>query len=166
MPDIITVSKLIGAATTILVACIAAIIWLRPVRITPGIRLVLDGSGPDEITATVVNKSSKAIYITECVARGTFTWRYVLGRHLRQPLMPLRFYPVVRFGGPVHDLMPDGQVKVEAQQPIDFRHRLNNHPLSKLHTSLFLVEVTLSSGRKFRSKKQRVPARWRLQRAA
>jgi len=166
MPDIITVSKVVGAVATLLAAFIALLVWLRPVRINPGIRLVFDGSGPDEITSTVVNRSSKPIYITTCVSRGTYSWLHTLSRHLRQPFMPLRLYPVVRFGGPTHDLLSDKPVKVEPQQPVSFRHQLGVHPLSKFHTSLFLIEVTLSNGRKFRSKKQRVPARWQLQRTA
>ena len=166
MPDIIAISKFVGASATILAAVIGLIVWLRPVKIVPGIHLVLDGSGPDEITATITNKSGKPIYVTSCVSRGTYPWRYTILRHLRQPFMAPRFYPVVRFGGPTHELLYDGPIKIEPQQPIDLRHRLGSHPLSKFHNGQFLIEVQLSNGRTFRSSRQNVPARWRLQRAA
>jgi len=166
MPDIIAISKIVAASTTILAAAVAIIVWLKPVKVVPGIHLVLDGSGPDLITATITNKSSKPIYVTSCISRGTYPLRYTIMRHLRQPFMAPRFYPVVRFGGPVHDLLSSGPIKIEPQQPIDLRHRLGSHWLSKFHNGQFLIEVQLSNGRKFRSKRQNVPARWRLQRAA
>lgn len=166
MLDIIFISKIIGALASILAAFIAIFLWLRPVKIIPGVHLVLDGSGPDEITATVVNESSKPIYVVGCVSRGTYPWRYTLLRHLQQPFMSPRFYPVVRFGGPTHELLSGDPIRIESQQPINFCHPLSSHPLAKFHTSRFLIEVRLSNGRKFRSREQNVPARWRLPRAA
>lgn len=165
MSDIITISKFVGACITIVGALIGFIIWLRPVKISPGIRLVLDGSGPDEIIATITNKSSKPIYVMSCVSKGAYPRRYTLVRHLRQPFMTPRFYPAIRFGGPTHDMLMNGPLKIEPQQPIDLRHRLSVHPLSKFHNGEFLIEVKLSNGRKFRSVRQNVPSRWRLQRA-
>jgi hypothetical protein len=165
MPDIIAISKIVSAGTVILVATIGLIVWLRPVKIVPGIQLVLDGSGPDEITATITNKSGKPIYVTSCVSRGAHPWQYSLMRHLRQPFMSPRFYPVIWFGGPAHDLLSGGPIKIEPQQPIELRHRLSSHWLYKFHNCQFLIEVQLSNGRKFRSIRQKVPARWRLQHA-
>lgn len=160
---IITISKIFGACTTIFMVIIGLAVWLRPVKISPSIRLVCDGSGPDEITATITNKSSKPIYVTSCVSKGTYPRRYTLSRHLRRPFMSPRFYPVIRFGGPTHQMLADGPIKIEPQQPIYVRHRLSTHLLSKFHNSKFVIEVQLSNGRKFRSARQNVPARWRLQ---
>lgn len=167
MPDIdlIDISKFVGAIATIVAGLLTLLFWLRPVKISPGVKLVLDGSGPDEITATVTNRSSKPIYITRCVSRGTYSRRHTALKHLRQPLMPFKFYSMVRFGGPTHELLSGEPIKIDAKQPIDFRHRLNTHPLSKFLTSEFLIEVEISTGRKFRSKRQLVPKRWQLQRA-
>ena len=166
MPDIITISKIVGAIATILAALIVFAAWLRPVRIVPGTHLVLDGSAPDEITVTITNKSSKPIYVIGCASKGAYPWRYTFMRHIRQPLMAPRFYPVVKFGGPTHELLSNGPIRIEPQQPIDLRHQLGSHWLSKFHTGQFLIEVQLSNGRKFRSRRQNVPVRWRLQRAA
>ncbi|RZZ89712.1 hypothetical protein [Pseudoxanthomonas winnipegensis] len=166
MPDIIEISKIFGAGGTILAAVIGLIVWLRPIKIVPGIHLILDGSGPDEISATITNKSSKPIYVISCVSKGTYPLRYTLMRHLRQPFMSPRFYSVIRFGGPIHELLSGGPIKIEPQQPIELNHRLGSHWLSKFHNGQFLIEVQLSNGRKFRSSRKSVPARWRLQRAA
>lgn len=166
MPDIITISKFVGACITIAGALAGVIIWLRPVDISPGVHLVFDGSGPDEITAKIINKSSKPIYITSCVSRGVYPRLYTVVRHLRQPFMATRFYAVIRFGFPTHNLLGSGPVKVEPQQPIDLRHRLSTNPLSKFHNGQFIIEVQLSSGRTFRSARINVPTRWRLKRAA
>ncbi|MCC3256521.1 hypothetical protein ABQF08_21965 [Xanthomonas campestris pv. campestris] len=166
MPDVIAISKIVGASAAILASLTGFIIWLRPVKIVPGIHLVFDGSGPDEITATITNRSGKPIYVTSCVSRGTYPWQYSLMRHLRQPFLAPRFYPVIWFGGPVHELFPGGPIKIEPQQPIDLRHRLCSHWISKFHNRQFLIEVQLSNGRKFRSRRQKVPMRWRLQNAS
>lgn len=166
MPDIIAISKIVGACVTIIGALVALIVWLRPVKITPSARLVLDGSGPDEIIATVTNKSSKPIYVISCVSRGVYPRLYTFFRHLRHPFMAPRFYQVIRFSALQHDLLENGPIKIESQQPIELRHRLSTHPLSLFHDGEFLVEVQLSSGRRFRSIRQRVPSRWRLQRTA
>lgn len=165
MPDIITVAKVVGSAGTIIAAVIAVAVWLRPVRIEPGYRLVFDGSGPDEITAIVTNKSNKPLYIVECGARGTYSWRHILWHHLRQPLMPPRLYRAARFRGPTHDLL-SAPMKLSPQQPVTLRHRLLwDHFLAKHQTPFFLVEVKLSSGRTFRSNKLGVPGRWKLKHA-
>jgi hypothetical protein len=164
--DIITAGNVASALAMIVGALIATWLWLRPVKVVPGAHLVLDGSGPDSITADIVNKSAKTIYVVRCIARGTYPWRSVVWRHLRQPLMPLRLYPVARFSPITHDLMPAEPVKIEPKQPITLRHRLSDHPLAKMHSSWFLIEITLSNGRTFRSKLQRAPERWRLKRAA
>ena len=162
MPDIIEISKIVGACATIIGALIALFVWLRPVKITPSARLVFDGSGPDEITATITNKSRKPIYVIGCVSRGTYPRLYTIFRHLRNPFMPPRFYQLIRFGALQHDLLTNGPIKIEPQQPVELRHRLSPHPLSRFHNNEFLIEVQLSSGRKFRSMRQRVPSRWRL----
>jgi hypothetical protein len=166
MPDIITISKFVGACITIVGALVGLIIWLRPVKISPGVRIVFDGSGPDEIIATITNKSNKPIYVTRCVSRGVYPRRYTLMRHLRQPLMAPRFYSVIRFGSIAYDLLGKDPIKIDPQKPIDLRHRIGTHPLSKFHNGEFIIEVQLSTGRKFRSVRQIVPSRWRLQRAA
>lgn len=165
MPDIIAISKIVGAIAAILAAVIGLLVWLRPVRIIAGTHLVLDGSGPDEIAATITNRSGKPIYVVSCVSKGTYPWRYTFMRHIRQPFLAPRLYPVIRYGGPTHELLSDGPIKVEPQQPIELRHLLGSHALSKFHTGQFLIEIQLSNGRKFRSSRQNVPARWRLQRA-
>ncbi len=163
---IIAISDFICAGITILATLIGINIWLRPVKISPGVRLVLDGSDPDEITVTITSKSNKPIYVTSCVSRGVYPRRYTLMRLLRQPFMAPHFYPVIQFGGPTHDLLGKDPIKIEPQQPVDLRHRLSSHAMSKFQNDEFLIEVQLSNGRKFRSGRQNVPSRWRLQCAA
>ena len=58
---IIDLSKIIGAAGTILLTMFAIASWLRPIRVVADATWSFDGSGPNEIVATVVNKSKRAI---------------------------------------------------------------------------------------------------------
>ncbi len=160
---IIDVLKIVAAIAGTIATLIGLIAWLRPVSIVPGFQLVFDGSGPDEITATITNKTGKPIYVTSCDSKGTYPWRYTLMRHLRQPFMAPRLYRVIRFSSQAHELLSNGPIKIEPQQPIILRHPLASHPLSKFRTHQFLIEVQLSTGRKFRSARLNVPARWQLQ---
>jgi hypothetical protein len=165
MPGITTIATYVGALATIAAAIWGVLVWLRPVKIVPCIHIFFDGSEPDAITAKLVNRTSKPIYVTGCLARCTYSRSSILRRHLRQPFMPIRLYPVVRFSGFSYSLMGSEPIKIEPQQPIALRHRIKDHPLAKMRSDWFLVEVTLSSGRKVRSTRERVPGRWRYMRA-
>lgn len=160
MLDIVTASKVVGAIASIIASIMVLATWLRPVRILPSCNLVFDGTGPDEIRVTVINKTGKPIYVTSCVSRGAYPKLYTLLGHLRQPFMAPRFYSVIRFGGPTHELLAKDPLKLEPWQPVEFSHRLSEHPLSKFHNKHFLVEVKLSNGRRFRSARLNVPVRW------
>lgn len=162
MSDLVALLKVVGAMATIVASIVRLVKWLRPVKISLSCNLVLDGTGLDEIRATVTNKTGKTIYITSCVSRGTYRRRDTLLRLLNQPFMSPRFYPVIRFCGPTHELLSNSPLKIEPQQPVELRHLLSNHPFSKFRSSQFLIEVELSNGRRFRSRRLNVPARWRL----
>ena len=65
----------VGAPSAIVVTVAAffaarrLILWLRPVRISPGVRVVFDESGPDQIVAAVTNVSGEDQVLVRCCAR-------------------------------------------------------------------------------------------------
>lgn len=155
--------KYIGAISATLAALFAArkfYYWISPVKIRPSFKIVYEESNKDEIGASIVNHSSESIYITECFARGTYSFKYIIVKHLKHPLMPFRLYQNVRFSAVRYRLLAGENLKIEPNQPVNLKCILYEHPLNSMYTPYFLVEVKLSSGRIIRSRKLRAPARW------
>jgi hypothetical protein len=158
-----TFLKYIGAISATLAALFAArkfYYWMLPVRIGPSLKIVYEESNKDEIGASIVNRSNESIYITECFARGTYSFKYIVMRHFKHPLMPLRLYQNVRFSAVRYKLLNGENLKLEPNQQVNLKCVLSEHPLNSMYTPYFLVEVKLSSGRIIRSRKLRAPARW------
>jgi len=158
-----TFLKYVGAVSAIVAAIFAArkfYYWIRPIRIEPSFKLVLDKPNKDEIGASIVNRSNESIYIINCVARGTYSSKYIIFRHLRHPLTPLRLFQNVRFSPVCYRLLNEDTLKLEPNQQVNLKCELYEHPLNAMYTPYFLIEVTLSSGKIIRSKKLVAPARW------
>ena len=135
---------------------------LCPVRITPSVKLVLDGSGPDEIRAKILNRSRETQYVVRCVAKSTYPLMTILRRHLRNPLISRLLYTNLWFSAPSFDLLGTQPLKLEPFQECELRHGLSGHPLSVFLTPMLQVEVQLSTRRVFRSHRLHVPERWRF----
>jgi hypothetical protein len=137
--------------------------WLRPLRIIPAWRMVLDNSGPDQILATVTNVSKQDQYLVRCVARTTYPLMFILRRHLRHPLIRPRLYPNIRYSGQSYSLMGDSTIKLEPLQRPQLHHSVSaSHPLAGFLSDRILIEVELSTGRVFRSGRIVIPVRWLL----
>ena len=155
--------KIIGAIAAFVAAVFAIrklYYWIRPIRIEPSFKLNFDNSSNDEIGASVVNRSNESEFIIRCVAKGTYSLKHILLRHLKRPLTPPRLYPNIRFGPVNYSLMKEDSIKLEPKQIANMKCEMHVHPLNAMHTPYFLIEVQLSTGRVVRSKKIVAPARW------
>jgi len=166
MPDLKQILQVVGAITALVGALFAVrgfYRWLRPIRVERSVSLVFDGSAPDQICATVTNRSAEAQYIVRCDARSTYPLSAIALRHLRRPTLSPKLYNNVRFNSPSFQLLRTGETaKLDPNQRIELHHRLSSHPLASFLTPMLLVEVELSTGRVFRSRRIPVPERWRF----
>lgn len=130
--------------------------WQFPIRIEPFIIEVLDGSGPHEIRAKIINRSRAAQYVVSCNARSTYPLSTIVSRHIhmRKPLVPPRLYPAIWFTPPSFSLLESEPQKLEHFEPVELRHRLS-HPLTVFLTPMLQVEVRLATGRTIRSRRLR-----------
>jgi len=157
-----TFLKIVGAVSGIIAALLALrkfYQWIRPIHIKLSVRFAKPS--PDEICATIINRSGEPQYIVRCEARGTYSFRHIVMAHIRRPFIPPRLYPNVWFGGMVYSLLEGKHLKIESSQPVELRHQLRNHPLSAMFTPFFVIEVELSSGRVVRSRRMHAPGHWR-----
>src|SRR5213593_1207710 len=106
MLDLVPLVKILGGILGMLVVSVTAFFalrrfyqWLRPIRVTSRIKVVFDGSGPDQILATVTNVSGEDQVLVRCVARSTYPIATILRCHLRHPLTPRKLYPTTRYAG-------------------------------------------------------------------
>ncbi len=136
--------------------------WLRPIRVTPRIKIVFDGSGPDQILATVTNVSGEDQVLVRCVARSAYSIATILRRHLRHPLTPRRFYPTIRYAGVSFGLMGVAPIRLSASQQEHLHYSLSDQPLCMFLSPMVQIEVELSTGRVFRSRRLEIPKKWRL----
>lgn len=137
---------------------------LRPIRIQPSVIVVFDGSAPDQICAKITTEAPKCS--TSCSAsRGARThWR-------RSPCATSDTQPfprsyTARCASRFRVLRcsrENESVKLEPHERVKLHHRrMSNHPLSFFLSPMFLVEVELSTGRVFRSRRLSVPGHWRF----
>lgn len=157
--------KILGLISALAAAIYAArklYFWLRPISIEPSYKLVLDNSGPDSISAKITNRSSSPLYLKSCVARGTYPLKYIILRHLKNPLLPRKLYPNVWYSANVYNMMGDSPIKLEAQELTTLKANLYEHPLYAMYTPCFVVKATLTSGRRIASTKLQAPASWRM----
>lgn len=167
MPDLPLILTTLG----ILVATITAFfslrrfaLWVRPIRISPSILLVFDGSGPEQILATVTNVSSEDQVLVRCIARSAYPIRTALMRYVKNPLMSPRLYPNIWYSAICFDLMGKEPIHLSPKKQHKLSYSLSDHPLCVFLTSEIQVEAHLSEGRVFRSRRIEVPEMWRLRR--
>jgi hypothetical protein len=147
-----------------IVAAIAAMrkayFWLWPLKICPSYTIVLDGSGPDCLRATVTNRSGATVYLANCIVRGTYSRMYILRRHFAKPWIPPRLYPNVWYSALVYTLTSE-PLKLEPAQAVTLIHPIAEHPLNAMYTPKFIVKATLTTGRTVSSTRMDAPAVWR-----
>ena len=137
--------------------------WWRPIRISPSIRRVFDGSDPEQVLATVTNVSGEDQVLVRCSARSAHPVRTALLRHLKQPFISPRLYPTVWYGAICFDLMGEEPIRLAPKEQRQLSHSLSDHPLCLFLTPEIQVEAQLSERRRvFRSRRIEVPERWRF----
>lgn len=159
---IATICGVVTAVAAVIYTLRKFFFWLYPVAIEPSYTLNLDGSEPDSMSATITNRSQVTQYIRSCTVRGTFSRKYILVRHLRNPFLAPRLYQNIWYNGPVYSLMGDSPIELDSQQLVDLKYNIYEHPLNAMHAPYFLVKATLTSGKTVSSKKIDAPACWRM----
>jgi len=127
-----TVLAICGLITALAAATYALrklFFWWRPIVVEASCQLIFDGSRPDSMGARITNRSQSTQYLKSCVIRGTFSLKYILLRHLRNPLLSPRLYQNIWYNGAVYSLMDGSAIKLEPQQPIDLKLDIYEHPL-------------------------------------
>ncbi|WP_285274869.1 hypothetical protein [Halopseudomonas bauzanensis] len=136
---------------------------LLPINVSAGVRVHLDKSAKDEILATVTNRSSEAVYLIKCRGRSANPLSYIFKTHLRHPFIKPRLYKNVRFGAPVYEMIDSGPLRLEPGQPVSLSHQLSfDLPIFAFTNTMVQVEVVLSNGRVFRSRRLKIPAHWHV----
>ena len=162
LTPVLATSGAIAAIVTAFFALRRFVHWLRPIRISPSIRLVFDGSDPDQVVATVTNVSGENQVLVRCSARSAHPVRTALLRHLKGPFTPPRLYPNIWYAPFTFDLMGKEPIRLVPKERRQLSHSLSDHPLCLFLTPEIQVEAQLSEGRIFRSRRIEVPERWRF----
>jgi hypothetical protein len=167
MPDLTSVLKLIGAISVVVAAIFALrslYQWLRPIRIIPAIKMVLDKSGPDQILAAIMNVSREDQVLVRCVARSTYPLSTILRSHLGRPLTRPKLYSTIWYAPRSYELMGASPITLKPSQRETLHHSLQQRPdhLHSFTTPMIQIEAQLSTGRIFRSSRLEIPARWML----
>mgnify|MGYP000689936277 CR=1 FL=1 len=138
------------------------IFW--PIRVEASVRMIFDNSGPDEICAKITNTGNEPLYVVHCVARPTYSISKIIRNHIYHPFTHPRLYDNIRYAGQGFSFIDKEPLKLEPNQQIQLIHRRSSHPLAQFLAPMFLVELELSSKRKFRSARIAAPDRWMLAR--
>ena len=162
LPPILAALGTLVASVTAFFALRRFVHWWRPIQISPSIRLVFDGSGPEQVGATITNVSSEDQVLVQCSARSVYPIRTALLRHLKRPFTPPRLYPNIWYGGIAFDLMGKEPIRLAPKERRRLSHSLSDHPLCLFLTPEIKVEAQLSERRTFRSRRIEVPKRWRF----
>lgn len=157
----------IGSVIVVLSAAIGLvflIIQLRkklcPVRVEASFRMIFDNSGPDEICAEITNTGNEPLYVVRCVARPTYSIATIICKHIYHPFTHPRLYDNIRYTGQSFNLIDEKPIKLEPNQQVKLIHRRSSHPLAPFLAPMFLIELELSSKRKFRSARIPAPDHW------
>lgn len=154
-----------GAISTIGAAILATrklYFWLRPIKLEPSCTIYFENSGKDSINVVITNKTSETQYLVACEARGTYSLKHILKRHLSRPFIRPSLYQNIWYGGSVYSLLKGDPVKLEPMQQISLKHELYEHPLNAMHTPYFVIKAHLSSGKIISSTKLHAPFRWKM----
>ncbi len=149
-----------------IVACIAIFLMIRhyltPIRIAPSYKMVFDASSPDSISAKVTNMTDGPIVLTRIEAKPTYSLKTIITRHLKNPIASKKIWSNIHYGFPIYELLGEEPFRLESKDQKEFRANIRNHPLGLISAPMLLIEVELSTERKFRSRRIEAPKRWLL----
>ena len=163
MDLIIGIAGGIGACVAIIYPLYRFWKWWRPLRVSAGhtrdfvVRR-------EQINATITNLTDKDQVLIVCVARPIRPVSYALSRHLQRPIAAWRLRQNVWFAGQAFNFLADGELlrlPPGDQKTLTFRLNLGS-PSHQFMAREFIIEVQLSNGRTFRSKRLRAPDNWLL----
>ena len=133
---------------------------MRPLRLSPAYQITFDDYSPGKIIAKVTNVSGEDQVLVQCKARSANSVFTSMYHHLKHPLKHPRLYQNIWFGPQCFNLLNKESVRLSPQEQKILTHQLSNYPLSLFLNSYMQIEVTLSNGRKFRSKRLKAPERF------
>ena len=155
-----------GSVAAALASIVAVLHWgpkvwriFRPIVVTASVHLVFNRSGSEEIIATIVNRSEKTQYISECLGRCTNSVTENCRRYLSLPVTSLKMRKHAIFPGPSFKFSTNETLKIEPLEQVQIRYPLT-HPLVIFLAPRLVVEVRLTTGRVVRSKPVELPERW------
>jgi len=157
----------IAGAITALIAAVFSIRklwgWLFPIRVKPKISMRFDKSQSDEIIAIITNRSWEPVYVVKCRGRSANSIGHIIFTHLRKPLIKPSLYQTVRFGAPVFEMIGSEPVRIEPHQQIKLSHKFSFFfPIACFTNPMVQIEVILSNGRAFYSRRLYIPKRWHV----
>lgn len=134
--------------------------WWRPLRVSAGWKRDLVESR-EQITSTVTNLTDKDLVLTRCVAKPIRPLRYALSKHIRSPIASWRFRQNVWFTAQSFNFLSEESLRLPPGEQKTLTFHLNlEFPLSQFLAREFIIEVQLSNGRIFRSKRLCAPDKW------
>ncbi|AKX44930.1 hypothetical protein AKN87_07370 [Thiopseudomonas alkaliphila] len=136
---------------------------LFPINILPGVHMHFDKLEKDEILATVTNICSETIYIAKCRGRSANSISHIIKTHIRHPFIKPKLYGNVRFGAPIYEMIGPEPVCLAPKQSVNLSYKLSCElPFLAFTNPMLQIEVVLSNGRVFRSKRLKVPSSWHV----
>lgn len=155
------VATVLGAAVAIVVATQKTTQYFSPIRVAGGIKIIYANSSPGEILATVVNQSSKPIYLQSCKAREVKNIKRLLIERTRCELYKKDDNFRDEYDIKSYNLLKQKPLKLEPSELVNLSHKLYfNYPFAGFFNHHFVIEATLTNGRIFKSKRVKVPVQW------
>lgn len=155
------VGTVLGATVAIAVATQKIKQYFSPIRVDGGIKIIYDSSSPGEILATVVNQSSKPIYLQSCKAREVKNIKRLLIERTRCELYRKGKNFRDEYDVKSYDLLTKNLLKLEPPERVYLSHKLNfNYPFAGFFNHHFVIEAILTNGKIVKSKRVKVPESW------
>lgn len=161
-PTLTIIASLAGLAGSVFVLR-KAFGWLFPISIKPSIFVDFQEPNKDKIRAIITNRSREPLYVVKCDGRSANKLSYIVRKHVSRPLTKPRLYQCIWFGASTYALMDSEPIKLDPGQPIELSRELNFLlPIFAFTNPMVQVEVALSNGRVFRSRRLPIPVRWHV----
>lgn len=150
-----------------MIGCIFAFLrfwkWWRPLRVSPGWSKSFE-ERREQIRAVITNVTDKDQVVIRCAAKPIRPWNYILLKHLQRPISSWRFRHNIWFSSQAFWFITDDEsLRLSPGERKTLTYNLNlEHPFGQLMAREFIIEVQLSNGRIFRSKRLTAPDNWLL----
>lgn len=136
--------------------------WFFPVVVSIAYTIRFKPEEPDSLAVTIVNRSAGSIYVEKCVIRCTYSFWALTLKHLRNPFLRPQLYPNLRYNSAVYEFVGEEPIKLEPGQSQKLEKNIFEHPLNALYGPMLIAFVTLTDGRKSKSKRVLSPPVWRM----